>query len=72
MAKYMIVIKAKSKYFRYLNEHKVTNLFIFHMKWERAGMRVYQFFHYESGRIDKQSKDKTYFLTLGLLRKKDT
>lgn len=26
MAKYMVVIRAESKYFRYLNKHKVTNV----------------------------------------------
>lgn len=44
MAKYIIVIIAKSKYIRYVNEHKVTDLFIIHVEGERAGMKVYQHF----------------------------
>lgn len=41
MAKYMVVIRAESKYFRYLNKHKVTNV---PSGRGRAGMRVCQFF----------------------------
>lgn len=44
MANYIIVIRAESKYFRYLNEHKVTDLFIFDVEGRRAGMKVFQIF----------------------------
>lgn len=44
MSKYMVVTRAESKYFRSLNEHNVTNLFMFHLEGGRAGMRVTNFF----------------------------
>ena len=44
MAKYIVVIRAESKYFRYLNEHKVTSLIMFHLEGGRARMKIYQTF----------------------------
>lgn len=44
MSKYMVVTRAESKYFRSLNEHKVTNLFMCHLEGGRAGIRVTNFF----------------------------
>lgn len=75
MTKYNVVIRAESKYFIYLIEHKVNNLFMFHLERGRAGMRVYQHFYYEFGCIDKAKLNKTRFLTLSLVgkeRQKDT
>lgn len=44
MAKYIVVLRAESKYFRYLNKNKVTNLLVFHLEGGRAGMRIDQLF----------------------------
>lgn len=44
MAEYVIVIRAESKYLNDLNEHKVTDLFIFYVDWRMSGMKVFQVF----------------------------
>ena len=36
MVKHIVVIRPENKYFIYLNEHKVTNLLMFHLEGERA------------------------------------
>ena len=67
MAKYIVVIRTESKYFRYINEHKVTNLLMFHLEGGKAEMKIYQpFLNYESGSIDKREFNKTHFWNLGL------